>query len=71
MKVVSSYRDPAARGSVRIDVDMAEDVPNNVRIDNDGSGSRLTWSFRKGPSSAVMNGRDTAPEGASLPAGSA
>ena len=49
VQVISSYRDPAQRGAVRIDVEMAEDVPNDsVRQD----GSRLYWDFRKSRSSA-------------------
>jgi type IV pilus assembly protein PilQ len=48
VKVISSYRDPAQRDAVRIDVEMAEAVPNTVRQD----GARLYWDFRKSPSSA-------------------
>jgi type IV pilus assembly protein PilQ len=47
VKAISSYRDPAQRDAVRIDVDMAEEAPNTVRQD----GARLTWAFRKSPSS--------------------
>ncbi len=47
IRVISTYRDPAQRDAVRIDVDMAEDVPNTIRQD----GSRLYWDFRKSPSS--------------------
>jgi type IV pilus assembly protein PilQ len=53
VKVISSYRDPAARTSVRIDVDLAEDVPNHVRLD----GNRIYWDFQKAQG-----------KGASLPA---
>jgi type IV pilus assembly protein PilQ len=48
VRVISSYRDPSQRDAVRIDVDMAEEVPNTVRQD----GARLYWDFRKSPSSA-------------------
>ena len=48
VKLISSYRDPGQRGAVRIDVDMAEDVPTTVRQE----GTRLFWSFRKSPTSA-------------------
>lgn len=43
VKIISSYRDPAARATVRIDVDLAEDVPNRVRLD----GNRIYWDFQK------------------------
>ena len=43
VRIISSYRDPHARGTVRVDVDLAEDVPNRVRQD----GSRIYWEFRK------------------------
>ena len=43
VRLISSYRDPHARGTVRVDVDLAEDVPNRVRQD----GSRLYWEFNK------------------------
>jgi len=43
VKIISSYRDPAARTTVRVDVDLAEDVPNRVRVD----GSRIFWDFQK------------------------
>ena len=43
VKIISSYRDPAARGTVRVDVDLAEDVPNRVRLD----GNRIFWDFQK------------------------
>ena len=43
VKIISSYRDPAARSTVRIDVDLAEDVPNRVRLD----GNRIYWDFQK------------------------
>ncbi len=46
VKVISSYRDPAMRGAVRVDVDLAEDVPSHVRQD----GTRLYWDFdKRGP----------------------
>jgi type IV pilus assembly protein PilQ len=44
VKVISSYRDPALRSTVRVDVDLAEDVPNRVRVD----GNRIFWDFQKG-----------------------
>jgi type IV pilus assembly protein PilQ len=44
VKIISSYRDPAARTTVRIDVDLAEEVPNRVRLD----GNRIFWDFQKG-----------------------
>jgi type IV pilus assembly protein PilQ len=43
VKIISSYRDPAARSTVRVDVDLAEDVPNRVRLD----GNRIFWDFQK------------------------
>jgi type IV pilus assembly protein PilQ len=43
VKIISSYRDPAARSTVRIDVDLAEEVPNRVRLD----GGRIYWDFQK------------------------
>jgi type IV pilus assembly protein PilQ len=43
VRLISSYRDPHARSTVRVDVDLAEDVPNRVRQD----GSRIYWEFRK------------------------
>ncbi len=43
VRVISTYPDPGARGSVRVDVDLADDVPNKVRQD----GGRLYWDFQK------------------------
>jgi type IV pilus assembly protein PilQ len=43
VKVISSYRDPGVRTTVRIDVDLAEDVPNRIRLD----GNRIYWDFQK------------------------
>ena len=43
VKIISSYRDPAARTTVRVDVDLAEDVPNRVRL----NGNRIFWDFQK------------------------
>jgi type IV pilus assembly protein PilQ len=43
IKVISSYRDRVARGTVRIDVDLAEDVPQRVRWE----GNRIFWDFQK------------------------
>jgi type IV pilus assembly protein PilQ len=43
VKVISTYRDPESPRGVRVDVDLAEDVPNKVRQD----GSRLYWDFQK------------------------
>ena len=43
VKIISSYRDPLARGTVRVDVDLAEDVPNRIRVD----GNRIFWDFQK------------------------
>jgi type IV pilus assembly protein PilQ len=43
VRLISSYRDPHARSTVRVDVDLAEDVPNRVRQD----GSRIYWEFHK------------------------
>jgi type IV pilus assembly protein PilQ len=54
VKLISTYRDPAKRGAVRIDVDMAEDVPTTVRME----GNRLFWSFRKAPVSTGAQGDD-------------
>jgi type IV pilus assembly protein PilQ len=48
VKIISSYRDPAARTTVRIDVDLAEDVPNRIRLD----GNRIYWDFQKAPETA-------------------
>jgi type IV pilus assembly protein PilQ len=61
VRIISSYRDPAMRGAVRIDVDMAEDVPNDVRIESAATedrplGTRLVWDFRKGPTSSLGAG---------------
>jgi type IV pilus assembly protein PilQ len=41
VKVISTYRDGS--GAVRVDVDLAEEVPNRVRQD----GNRLYWDFQK------------------------
>jgi type IV pilus assembly protein PilQ len=54
VRLISSYQDPNARGTVRVDVDLAEDVPNRVRQD----GNRIYWDFQKG----------TPPAGQKLPA---
>jgi type IV pilus assembly protein PilQ len=54
VRLISSYQDPNARGTVRVDVDLAEDVPNHVRQD----GNRIYWDFQKG----------TPPAGQKLPA---
>jgi type IV pilus assembly protein PilQ len=43
VKIISSYRDPATQTTVRVDVDLAEDVPNRVRLD----GNRIFWDFQK------------------------
>jgi type IV pilus assembly protein PilQ len=43
VRLISSYQDPHARGTVRVDVDLAEDVPNRVRQD----GNRIYWDFQK------------------------
>src|SRR6185369_7585707 len=43
VKVISTYRDPDGSGAVRVDVDLAQDVPNRVRVD----GNRLYWDFQK------------------------
>jgi type IV pilus assembly protein PilQ len=43
VRIISTYRDPDGSGAVRVDVDLAEDVPNKVRQD----GSRLYWDFQK------------------------
>jgi type IV pilus assembly protein PilQ len=43
VRLISSYRDPHARSTVRVDVDLAEDVPNRVRQD----GNRIYWEFHK------------------------
>ncbi|HXU82483.1 MAG TPA: type IV pilus secretin PilQ [Polyangia bacterium] len=43
VKVISTYRDPDGSGAVRVDVDLAEEVPNKVRQ----AGSRLYWDFQK------------------------
>jgi type IV pilus assembly protein PilQ len=49
VKIISSYRDPAARTTVRVDVDLAEDVPNRVRLD----GNRIFWDFQKAPAPSL------------------
>ena len=54
VRLISSYQDPNARGTVRVDVDLAEYVPNRVRQD----GNRIYWDFQKG----------TPPAGQKLPA---
>jgi type IV pilus assembly protein PilQ len=43
VKIISSYSDPAARTTVRVDVELAEDVPNRIRLD----GNRIFWDFQK------------------------
>ena len=43
VRVISTYRDPDSQRAVRVDVDLAEDVPNKIRQD----GSRLYWDFQK------------------------
>jgi type IV pilus assembly protein PilQ len=43
VKTISSYRDRALRGTVRVDVDLAEDVPSQVRQE----GHRIYWDFQK------------------------
>jgi type IV pilus assembly protein PilQ len=48
VKVITSYRDPALRSTVRVDVDLAEDVPNRVRVD----GGRIFWDFQKAQAKA-------------------
>jgi type IV pilus assembly protein PilQ len=48
VRLISSYRDPSNRGGVRVDVDLAEDVPNRIRQD----GNRLYWDFNKSTSDA-------------------
>ena len=52
----SSAGDLTNSGAVRVDVDMAEDVPNKVRQD----GSRLYWDFQKAVPARV-NFRAVAP----------
>ena len=60
VRLISSYRDPQARGTVRVDVDLAEDVPNRVRQD----GNRLYWEFHK---LAPSNGQKLPALGGPLP----
>jgi type IV pilus assembly protein PilQ len=48
VKIISSYCDPLARGTVRVDVDLAEDVPNRIRVD----GNRIFWDFQKAQTKA-------------------
>ena len=43
VRLISSYRDPQAHGTVRVDVDLAEEVPNRVRQ----NGNRIYWEFNK------------------------
>ena len=43
VKVISSYRDRTVLSTVRVDVDLAEDVPNRVRL----QGNRIYWDFQK------------------------
>ncbi len=49
VKIISSYRDPTAQSTVRVDVDLAEDVPNRVRVD----GNRIFWDFQKTPAPSL------------------
>lgn len=55
VRIISTYRDPEARGSVRVDVELAEDVPNRVRPDDNGT--RLYWEFQKSAAGRVVNMR--------------
>ena len=48
VKIISSYREPGARSTVRVDVDLAEDVPNRIRQD----GNRIFWDFEKSQAKA-------------------
>ena len=55
VRVINSYRDPAERGAVRVEVELAEMVPNRVRTD----GSLLYWDFdksRPGSAATVLPG---------------
>ncbi|HJX67007.1 MAG TPA: type IV pilus secretin PilQ [Polyangia bacterium] len=60
VRLISSYQDPRARSTVRIDVDLAEDVPNRVRQD----GNRIYWDFQK---AAPANGQKLPALGGPLP----
>ncbi|HJX55093.1 MAG TPA: type IV pilus secretin PilQ, partial [Polyangia bacterium] len=60
VRLISSYQDPHARGTVRVDVDLAEDVPNRVRQD----GSRIYWDFQK---TTPSNGQKLPALGGPLP----
>ncbi|MGA9656457.1 MAG: type IV pilus secretin PilQ, partial [Polyangia bacterium] len=60
VRIISSYQDPHARGTVRVDVDLAEDVPNHVRQD----GNRIYWDFQKATPS---NGQKLPALGGRLP----
>ena len=60
VRLISSYQDPRARGTVRVDVDLAEDVPNRVRQD----GNRIYWDFQK---ATPANGQKLPALGVPLP----
>jgi type IV pilus assembly protein PilQ len=60
VRLISSYQDPQTRGAVRVDVDLAEDVPNHVRQD----GNRIYWDFQKATPS---NGQKLPALGGPLP----
>jgi type IV pilus assembly protein PilQ len=60
VRLISSYQDPHARGTVRVDVDLAEDVPNRVRQD----GNRIYWDFQK---ATPANGQKLPALGGPLP----
>ena len=45
VRLISTYRDPRQRGAVRVDVDLAENVPSRVRRE----GTRIFWDFQKAP----------------------
>jgi type IV pilus assembly protein PilQ len=49
VKTISSYRDRSLRGTVRVDVNLAEDVPNRVRV----QGNRIYWDFEKAQGQAA------------------
>ncbi len=43
VRLISSYKDPNDQGTVRVDVELADEVPNRIRQE----GSRIFWDFTK------------------------
>ncbi len=63
VRLISSFRDPAEARTVRVVVDLAEDVPQSVRQ----SGTRLYWDFQKPRSESVAGTRPPRARVMSLP----